>query len=127
MAGGGIKAGFEFGKTDDFAYNIAENPVHIRDLNATILHCLGIDYLQIPRTRRAGDGSGGSARRGADSGLIGFATVHHLRLSASRDSVIILSRGVRPGQTRAPVAESVVCTFAVCISSWDGVRSWWDK
>ncbi|MCP4194590.1 MAG: DUF1501 domain-containing protein [Planctomycetaceae bacterium] len=44
MAGGGIKAGFEYGKTDDFAYNVVENPVHIRDLNATILHCLGIDH-----------------------------------------------------------------------------------
>lgn len=44
MAGGGIKAGFEYGKTDDFSYNVAENPVHIRDLNATILHCMGIDH-----------------------------------------------------------------------------------
>jgi hypothetical protein len=44
MAGGGIKAGFEYGKTDDFAYNIVENPVHVNDLNATILHCLGIDH-----------------------------------------------------------------------------------
>ena len=44
MAGGGIKAGFEYGKTDDFSYNVVEDPVHIRDLNATILHCLGIDH-----------------------------------------------------------------------------------
>ena len=44
MAGGGIKAGLEYGKTDDFAYNIVENPVHINDFNATILHCLGIDH-----------------------------------------------------------------------------------
>ena len=44
MAGGGIKAGFDYGQTDDFSYNISENPVHIRDLNATILHCLGIDH-----------------------------------------------------------------------------------
>jgi hypothetical protein len=44
MAGGGIKPGFEYGKTDDFAYNIVENPVHVNDLNATILHCLGIDH-----------------------------------------------------------------------------------
>jgi hypothetical protein len=44
MAGGGIKPGVEFGRTDDFCYNIVENPVHIRDLNATILHCLGIDH-----------------------------------------------------------------------------------
>ncbi len=44
MAGGGVRGGFEYGQTDDFAYNIVENPVHIRDLNATLLHCLGIDH-----------------------------------------------------------------------------------
>ncbi len=44
MAGGGIKAGFEFGKTDDWAYNVVDEGMHIRDLNATILHCLGIDH-----------------------------------------------------------------------------------
>jgi len=44
MAGGGIKGGYDHGQTDDFAYNVVENPVHIRDLNATILHQLGIDH-----------------------------------------------------------------------------------
>ena len=44
VAGGGIKAGTSYGLTDDFSYNIVENPVHIRDLNATILHCLGMDH-----------------------------------------------------------------------------------
>lgn len=44
LAGGGIKPGMEYGKTDDFAYNIVENPVHIRDLNATIVNRLGIDH-----------------------------------------------------------------------------------
>lgn len=43
MAGAGIKRGFEYGKTDDYCYNVVENPVHIRDMNATILHQLGID------------------------------------------------------------------------------------
>ncbi len=43
MSGGGIKRGVTHGETDDFSYNIAENPVHLNDLNATILHCLGID------------------------------------------------------------------------------------
>ena len=47
MAGGGVKAGFEYGKTDDFSYNIVENPVHIRDLNATFLHQLGIDHKRL--------------------------------------------------------------------------------
>ncbi|MCH9023127.1 MAG: DUF1501 domain-containing protein, partial [Planctomycetes bacterium] len=46
MAGGGVKPGFEYGRTDDWGYNIAENGVHIRDLNATILHTLGIDHDQ---------------------------------------------------------------------------------
>ena len=47
MAGGGIKQGISYGKTDDFSYNIVENPVHIHDMNATILHCLGIDHRRL--------------------------------------------------------------------------------
>jgi hypothetical protein len=43
MAGGGIRPGFTFGETDDFSYNVIENPVHLNDLNATLLHCMGID------------------------------------------------------------------------------------
>ncbi len=44
MAGGGIKGGVVHGETDDFSYNPVENPVGVNDLNATILHCLGIDH-----------------------------------------------------------------------------------
>lgn len=44
VAGGGFKAGFDYGTTDDYAYNIVEDPVHINDFNATILHSLGIDH-----------------------------------------------------------------------------------
>jgi hypothetical protein len=44
LAGGGIKGGTVYGETDDFSYNVAENPAHVNDLNATILHCLGIDH-----------------------------------------------------------------------------------
>lgn len=47
MAGGGIKPGTDFGKTDEYAYNIVENPVHIRDMNATILHQMGIDHNRL--------------------------------------------------------------------------------
>jgi len=47
MAGGGIKPGPAYGATDDFSYNVVENPVHVRDLNATILHCLGIDHRRL--------------------------------------------------------------------------------
>ncbi len=44
MAGGGIKGGVSYGETDDFSYSPIENPVHLNDFNATILHCLGIDH-----------------------------------------------------------------------------------
>ena len=47
LAGAGIKAGIVHGETDDFSYNITEDPVHIRDLNATILHLLGIDHQRL--------------------------------------------------------------------------------
>jgi hypothetical protein len=47
MTGGGIKRGVVYGETDDFSYNIVENPVHIHDMNATILHCLGIDHRRL--------------------------------------------------------------------------------
>ncbi|MFP6618512.1 MAG: DUF1501 domain-containing protein [Pirellulaceae bacterium] len=47
MAGGGIKPGIVYGETDDFSYNVQENPVHIHDLNATILHCLGINHEKL--------------------------------------------------------------------------------
>jgi hypothetical protein len=47
MAGGGVKPGIVYGQTDDFSYNIVENPVHIHDMNATILHCLGIDHKRL--------------------------------------------------------------------------------
>ena len=43
MAGGGIRPGIVYGETDDFSYNIVRDPVHIHELNATILHCLGLD------------------------------------------------------------------------------------
>jgi hypothetical protein len=46
MAGGGVKPGLVYGETDDFSYNVVENPVHLNDLNATILHCMGIDHLK---------------------------------------------------------------------------------
>jgi hypothetical protein len=44
LAGGGIKGGTIYGQTDDFSYNIVENPVHVRDFHATLLHLLGIDH-----------------------------------------------------------------------------------
>ncbi len=47
LAGGGIKPGISVGETDDFSYNIVRDPVHVHDLNATILHCLGIDHKKL--------------------------------------------------------------------------------
>lgn len=47
LAGAGVKGGHVHGVTDDFGYNVAENPVHVHDLNATILHLLGIDHEQL--------------------------------------------------------------------------------
>ncbi|MCA9257927.1 MAG: DUF1501 domain-containing protein, partial [Planctomycetales bacterium] len=47
MAGGGVKPGSVYGETDEFSYNIVDKPVHIHDLNATILHCLGIDHRRL--------------------------------------------------------------------------------
>ena len=47
MAGGGIKPGVVHGETDDFSYNITEKPVHVHDLNATILHLLGINHEKL--------------------------------------------------------------------------------
>ncbi len=47
MAGGGVKAGASHGATDDFGYNVAADPVHVNDLHATILHCLGIDHARL--------------------------------------------------------------------------------
>ena len=47
LAGGGIKPGTVLGQTDDYGYNIVRDPVHIHDLNATILHCLGFDHERL--------------------------------------------------------------------------------
>ena len=46
MAGGGVKPGLVLGKTDDFGYNIVEDPVNVHDLHATLLHLLGIEHTQ---------------------------------------------------------------------------------
>ena len=44
MAGAGIKKGITYGKTDEFGYNIVENPVHVHDFQATLMHLMGIDH-----------------------------------------------------------------------------------
>ncbi len=47
MAGAGVKAGLSYGETDDFSYNITQNPVHVHDFQATLLHLLGIDHERL--------------------------------------------------------------------------------
>jgi hypothetical protein len=47
LAGGGVKAGYSHGETDDFSYNIVKDPVHVHDLNATLLHIMGLDHERL--------------------------------------------------------------------------------
>ena len=47
FAGGGVRGGVSYGKTDELGYEAQENPVHIHDLNATILHLLGLNHEQL--------------------------------------------------------------------------------
>ena len=47
LAGGGIRPGMSWGATDDYSYNITENPVSVHDLHATLLHCLGLDHERL--------------------------------------------------------------------------------
>jgi len=47
LAGGGIRGGQVIGRTDDLCFNILEDPVHVHDLQATILHCLGFDHTRL--------------------------------------------------------------------------------
>lgn len=55
MAGGGVRRGHIFGNTDELGYHATESPVHIHDLQATILHCLGIDHLQLTYRHKGRD------------------------------------------------------------------------
>ena len=47
MAGGGVQGGIQYGQTDDFSYNIVKDPVHVHDIQATMLHLLGIDHEKL--------------------------------------------------------------------------------
>src|SRR5690606_11833792 len=47
MAGAGVKKGITYGTTDDFGYNITQNPVHVHDFQATLLHLMGIDHERL--------------------------------------------------------------------------------
>ena len=47
MAGAGVKKGLIYGKTDDFSYNVVENPVHVHDFQATLLHLMGLNHEKL--------------------------------------------------------------------------------
>ena len=47
MAGGGVKPGIVHGETDEFSYNVTQDPVHIHELNATLLHLMGLDHQRL--------------------------------------------------------------------------------
>lgn len=47
LAGGGVKPGIQYGETDDFCYNVVRDPVHVHDLNATLLHLMGVDHTRL--------------------------------------------------------------------------------
>ena len=50
LAGGGTKPGITYGQTDELGFNVVENPVHVHDLNATVLHLLGLDHERLTFT-----------------------------------------------------------------------------
>jgi hypothetical protein len=47
MTGGGVRTGITYGETDEYSYNVVKDPVTVRDFNATLLHCLGIDHNKL--------------------------------------------------------------------------------
>ena len=54
-AGGGIQGGQVIGKTDDIGWNIEEDPIHINDFHATLLHLFGLDHLQLTHRHQGRD------------------------------------------------------------------------
>jgi hypothetical protein len=55
LAGGGLKKGMVYGTTDELGFHVAENPVHVHDLQATILHLLGFDHEKLTFRHRGRD------------------------------------------------------------------------
>ena len=47
LAGAGVKSGQTYGETDDYCYNIVKDPVHVHDLNATVMHLMGVDHTKL--------------------------------------------------------------------------------
>ena len=55
MAGGGVKRGLTFGRSDEYGYNVVENPVHVHDLPATMLRLLGLDHKRLTHHHQGRD------------------------------------------------------------------------
>ena len=55
LAGGGVKGGFSLGESDEFGFNATKDKVHVHDLQATIMHCLGIDHTKLTYRFRGRD------------------------------------------------------------------------
>jgi hypothetical protein len=55
MAGGGVKPGIVYGETDEFGYRVAHDPGHVHDLQATMLHLLGVDHERLIYRRQGRD------------------------------------------------------------------------
>ena len=68
LAGGGVKGGMAYGATDEFGFKAVENPVHIHDLHATVLHLMGLEHTRVDiplqRARFPPDGCGGDCGQG---------------------------------------------------------------
>jgi hypothetical protein len=47
MAGAGVKPGFTYGATDDFGYNVIQDPVHVHDFHASLMHLFGVDHEKL--------------------------------------------------------------------------------
>ena len=55
MAGGGVKGGLTYGETDEIGWDVVENPVHINDFQATLLHLFGVDHMKLTHRHQGAD------------------------------------------------------------------------
>ena len=118
MAGGGVKPGFTYGETDEFGYNVARDPVHVHDLQATLLHLLGIDHERLSSSTRAAL----PADRRARSRREGAAGVTELRRSSGasirsssifRSASCVLAGGAAAARVAAARALGPRCAAAL--------------
>lgn len=120
MAGGGVKSGTSYGNTDELGYHATENPVHVRDLHATMLHLLGIDHqlfsvpyqgLDMPDRCRTRGSCTRFCPRSSVAPLTEIPRIHRhqaitgdLRQPPSRVSFARASSGTRVGGATSPTS-----------------------